>query len=391
MSSSAPAPASDALIWEFLESEPYARVKIFAADDGYSRRVKGELRKAGIPFALQRVDAANAKDSDEDGDAEDGDAERALRDALAALTGSRIIPSVFVDGEYFGDANKVCRSLHDGSFPVEGAADASSEDTSASAAREGVEGGAKIPLPSLEEYLGMSDADKEALVGRVSKSGLKKLEKGARVHRRKKNKKLKEQELLLQEQLAAAEAEAVALGEAQRAAAGLAPDGAATAAIEETVAAEAARAASVLDAMESKMEQPAHVELIKSAHGPLLGQDKWLGGMASPCGRYVYGVPGTAKRVLQIEVATGAVEEIGPSYDGQFKWLRGVDVPPAVMGREKYPCGACFALPSNASSVLKVDPATKEVTTFGGPFEGDWLWHGGALTADGYAQLHVLL
>lgn len=160
-----------------------------------------------------------------------------------------------------------------------------------------------------------------------------------------------------------------------------------------------------------------------------------------------YGVPGTAQRVLEIEVATGTlsccvaacdlrcstvptspglgcrpparlqyisssvrsrrpplhqqrsthpsihpagnVQEIGPSFRGQFKWLRGVDVPPMVMGAEAFPAGACFALPSNASSVLKIDPATHTVTTFGGPFEGDWLWHGGALAADGCVDWRV--
>ena len=60
---------------------------------------------------------------------------------------------------------------------------------------------------------------------------------------------------------------------------------------------------------------------------PLKGQDKWLGGVGSPCGNYVYGVPGSARRVLRITVATGAVDHIGPTYEGKFKWLRGVEVP----------------------------------------------------------------
>ena len=73
-------------------------------------------------------------------------------------------------------------------------------------------------------------------------------------------------------------------------------------------------------ALESTHAMPVHVELLKANSGPLMGQDKWLGGMASPCGRYVYGVPGTAKRVLQIEVATGAVvrtaTEMRARHDG---------------------------------------------------------------------------
>ena len=29
---------------------------------------------------------------------------------------------------------------------------------------------------------------------------------------------------------------------------------------------------------------------------------------------------------------------------------------------------------------LKILPDTQEVTTIGGPYEGDWLWHGGILS-----------
>ena len=39
----------------------------------------------------------------------------------------------------------------------------------------------------------------------------------------------------------------------------------------------------------------------------LMGQDKWLGGVGSPCGKYIYGVPGHAKDVLRITVDTGEV------------------------------------------------------------------------------------
>eukprot|EP00037_Helgoeca_nana_P024523 m.261169 g.261169 ORF g.261169 m.261169 type:complete len:426 (+) comp26660_c1_seq2:368-1645(+) len=123
------------------------------------------------------------------------------------------------------------------------------------------------------------------------------------------------------------------------------------------------------------------------AIGPMLmGQDKWLGGTASPCGGYIYGVPGHAPRVLRITVATGKVDCIGPEFIGKFKWLRGVDVPPDVAG-PAYPSGLCFCLPSNASSVLRIDPATQEVSTLGGDLpemQGDWLWHGGNLGNDGF-------
>lgn len=127
----------------------------------------------------------------------------------------------------------------------------------------------------------------------------------------------------------------------------------------------------------------AAVEVLAADQPPLMGQSKWLGGMCSPCGRYIYGVPGTALRVLQVTVATGEVAQIGPEFKGKFKWLRGVEVPAEVMRSDEFPCGACFALPSNAPAVLRIDPARQEVTTIGGPFRGDWLWHGGNLARDG--------
>lgn len=106
---------------------------------------------------------------------------------------------------------------------------------------------------------------------------------------------------------------------------------------------------------------------------PLLGQDKWLGGECSWDGRYIYGVPGSAKNVLCIDTETGACSTLGGPFQGKFKWLRGVSTPTAV-----------YALPSNAHSVLKIDPSANACTTIGGPFGVDgWQWHGGQLLADG--------
>jgi hypothetical protein len=94
------------------------------------------------------------------------------------------------------------------------------------------------------------------------------------------------------------------------------------------------------------------------AMGPLLmGQAKWLGGVNSPDGQYIYGVPGHATRVLRVTVATGEVDLIGPEYVGHHKWLRGVCVPPEFTGPE-HPQGLCYCLPSNYPAVLQIDPAT---------------------------------
>lgn len=46
--------------------------------------------------------------------------------------------------------------------------------------------------------------------------------------------------------------------------------------------------------------------------------------MGSPDGKYIYGVPGHATRVLRVTVATGEVDLIGPEFVGHHKWLRGV-------------------------------------------------------------------
>ncbi len=115
-------------------------------------------------------------------------------------------------------------------------------------------------------------------------------------------------------------------------------------------------------------------------NGLLMGQDKYLGGIESPCGNYVYGVPGTARQVLRVELATKKLDLVGPSFPGPFKWLRGVPVP----ATEKYPAGCCIALPCNSLSILKIIPDRNEVYSFGESdlrencdVENGWFYHGG--------------
>jgi len=134
---------------------------------------------------------------------------------------------------------------------------------------------------------------------------------------------------------------------------------------------------------------------VNGASAGLSGQDKYLGGMASPCGRYIYGVPGHAKRVVRVDVRSGEIDFIGPEYIGEFKWLRGVEIPGPVMGTNDdgslaYPSGCCLALPCNSEDgcVLKIDPETSQVNTFiTDPIpnvEEGWLYHGGNLASDGF-------
>lgn len=120
------------------------------------------------------------------------------------------------------------------------------------------------------------------------------------------------------------------------------------------------------------------------------GQDKYLGGMSSPCGRYVYGVPGGAKRVLRVRVADGHMDWIGPYFEGRFKWLRGVEVPPSEHHSE-YPNGCCIALPCNSASLLKIIPDHdgSGIYSFGQSVLNDcgskgWHYHGGNLASNGY-------
>ena len=116
--------------------------------------------------------------------------------------------------------------------------------------------------------------------------------------------------------------------------------------------------------------------------------------MASPCGRWIYGVPGTAKKVLRISTINGTMDTIGPEFPGKFKWLRGVEIPASVMNDSEYPDGCCIALPCNSLSFLKVNPsstAKKPVYTFGEDVLEDlcrdtpgWYYHGGNLASNGW-------
>ena len=126
----------------------------------------------------------------------------------------------------------------------------------------------------------------------------------------------------------------------------------------------------------------------------MVGQDKYLGGMSSPCGSFIYGVPGTAKRVMRIRVSDGRMDTFGPSFEGKFKWLRGVEVPGEAMKKlspenNNYPSGCCVALPCNHPSILKINPATNEVSTFGEDIikecgANQWFYHGGVLASNGW-------
>ncbi|CAL1127965.1 unnamed protein product [Cladocopium goreaui] len=102
-----------------------------------------------------------------------------------------------------------------------------------------------------------------------------------------------------------------------------------------------------------------------TAPGVCMGRDKWLGGELGEDGN-VYGIPGSASRVLKIVPSTDEVELTGPEMLGKFKWLRGIVVDDYIYG-----------VPTNCPQVLQISCCTGQVDLVGPVFKGDWKWHGG--------------
>jgi len=130
------------------------------------------------------------------------------------------------------------------------------------------------------------------------------------------------------------------------------------------------------------------VEMIRS---PILrGQSQFLGGAVGgrPGEEKIYCIPGHASRVLVIDPRDDSCREIGPSFEGQFKWLRGVSVPSN---------GIIYGLPCHHTHVLRIDPFNDEVSLLPIPVDvvpleatyqassnnsnaTPWKFHGGALS-----------
>ena len=104
---------------------------------------------------------------------------------------------------------------------------------------------------------------------------------------------------------------------------------------------------------------------------PLMGRDKWLGGVLGSDG-CVYGVPGHATTVLQIDPQTDAVRTLGKPIKGKYKWLRG----------NLHPDGSIYCIPCHAPTILRIDCTTSPpvISEMGGPHPGEWKWHGGVLS-----------
>eukprot|EP00164_Ancoracysta_twista_P008236 GFYU01011840.1.p1 GENE.GFYU01011840.1~~GFYU01011840.1.p1 ORF type:complete len:387 (-),score=76.85 GFYU01011840.1:40-1200(-) len=104
------------------------------------------------------------------------------------------------------------------------------------------------------------------------------------------------------------------------------------------------------------------VEFIGVDVPELAGNHKWYGGLLG-CDGCVYGIPNCAKSVVKINPATSEVTTIGDLPSGGQKWHGGVT----------HPDGCVYGVPSHHEHVLRIDPRTGDVTTFGDAIDpGTW-------------------
>lgn len=155
----------------------------------------------------------------------------------------------------------------------------------------------------------------------------------------------------------------------------------------------------------------------------LSGRDRYLGGDYCPISKKLYFIPGSARQVMSIDPLTNEVALIGPELAGKFKWLRSVRCPItghlfgipscasqilciepdedlaqsrvsvfAELGLQKWKYHgavysaldqAIYALPCNASQVLRIDPLTRTTDFIGPKLQDKLQWYGGLLGADG--------
>jgi hypothetical protein len=103
----------------------------------------------------------------------------------------------------------------------------------------------------------------------------------------------------------------------------------------------------------------------------------WHGAASTADNKTILCVPSNAQRVLQIQVETNSVSEIGPTFHGQNKWYGG------ILGDD----GAVYGIPYTASGVLRIGHSNMVSSNNGencniirviGSFpEKQYLWHGG--------------
>ena len=101
------------------------------------------------------------------------------------------------------------------------------------------------------------------------------------------------------------------------------------------------------------------------------GYANWYGGVLAPNG-YIYGVPYNSTTVLKIDPTTDTVTTFGDLV-GSAKWVGG------VLSSN----GCIYCIPHTSTTILKIDPTTDTVTTFG-DLAGSTKWAGGVVAISGY-------
>ena len=121
----------------------------------------------------------------------------------------------------------------------------------------------------------------------------------------------------------------------------------------------------------------AGVALSAMDHAPLMGQDRLLGGVLGAAGRR-YGVPGHANRVLRMTAG---------HRRRRFDRTRAAGPVQVAAGDRRPKRRVSYGLPCHSDSVLKIDcnASPPAITTFGESVlkvdaPGPWKWHGGVLS-----------
>ena len=81
---------------------------------------------------------------------------------------------------------------------------------------------------------------------------------------------------------------------------------------------------------------------------------KWYGGVLAPNGK-IYCIPSNAATVLEIDPVNKTIAPSGSVGTSVAKWAGGVLAPN----------GKIYGIPSNAATVLEIDPVNQTATTFG--------------------------
>jgi hypothetical protein len=105
------------------------------------------------------------------------------------------------------------------------------------------------------------------------------------------------------------------------------------------------------------------------------GGEKYTGAVSHPNGK-IYFIPGTARRVIELDPATNTLTEIGSDFGttSTVRWQGGI----------LHDDGCIYCGPRNDTQVLKIDPSTGNTTRIGTTYAGvDKFW-GGVLAPNGF-------